>query len=53
VKTIESVEEQVERLLDEDALAAAVKYGLLQTSLEISIFMPIICSYRGPRQRES
>jgi TATA-binding protein-associated factor Taf7 len=26
-KTIESVEEQVERLLDEDALATEVKYG--------------------------
>jgi len=29
-QTIESVEEQVERLLDEDALATEVKYGLFE-----------------------
>jgi sulfate adenylyltransferase subunit 1 (EFTu-like GTPase family) len=30
LQTIESVEQEVERLLDEDSLATEVKYGMLQ-----------------------
>ena len=48
-RTIESVEQEVERLLEQDALADDVKYGKL---LSINIALPQHTLYRGLGQRQ-